>query len=71
MRRIPNFIACSATPNEWEVSMSKGKVTELLVRPTGIPDPLVEIKPVKNQIADVIEEIKKTVAKSKELWLQL
>lgn len=63
MRRIPNFIASSATPNEWEVSMSKGKVTELLVRPTGIPDPLVEIKPVKNQIADVIEEIKKTVAK--------
>jgi excinuclease ABC subunit B len=63
MRRIPNFIASSATPNEWEISMSKGKVTELLVRPTGIPDPLVEVKPVKNQVADVIEEIKKTVAK--------
>jgi len=63
MSRIPNFIASSATPNEWEVSMSKGKVTELLVRPTGIPDPLVEVKPVKNQVADVIEEIKKTVAK--------
>jgi excinuclease ABC subunit B len=63
MRRIPNFIASSATPNEWEVSMSKSKVTELLVRPTGIPDPLVEIKPVKNQVADVIGEIKKTVAK--------
>jgi len=63
MRRIPNFIASSATPSEWEVSTSKGKVTELLVRPTGIPDPLVEVKPVKNQVADVIEEIKKTVAK--------
>jgi excinuclease ABC subunit B len=63
IRRIPNFIASSATPNEWEVSISKNKVTELLVRPTGIPDPLVEIKPVKNQIADVIEEIKKTVSK--------
>ncbi len=63
MRRVPNFIASSATPNEWEVSISKNKVTELLVRPTGIPDPLVEIKPIKNQVADVIEEIKKTVAK--------
>jgi excinuclease ABC subunit B len=63
MRRVPNFIASSATPNDWEVSMSKNKVTELLVRPTGIPDPLVEIKPVKNQIADVITEIKKTTAK--------
>ena len=63
MRRVPNFIASSATPNEWEVSMSKGKTVELLVRPTGIPDPLVEIRPVKNQVADIIEEIKKTVAK--------
>ncbi|HTK03276.1 MAG TPA: excinuclease ABC subunit UvrB [Alphaproteobacteria bacterium] len=63
MRRIPNFIAASATPNEWEISMSDNKTTELLVRPTGIPDPLVEIRPIKNQIADVIEEIKKTTAK--------
>jgi excinuclease ABC subunit B len=63
MRRVPNFIASSATPNEWEISMSGGKTVELLVRPTGIPDPLVEVRPVKNQVADVIEEIKKTVAK--------
>ncbi|MGA2910705.1 MAG: excinuclease ABC subunit UvrB [Candidatus Microgenomates bacterium] len=63
MRRIPNFIASSATPNEWEISMSGGKTVELLVRPTGIPDPLVEVRPVKNQVADVIEEIKKVTAK--------
>ena len=63
MRRVPNFIASSATPNEWEVSMSSGKVTELLVRPTGIPDPEVDIRPVKNEVADVIEEIKKTAEK--------
>ena len=65
IRRIPNFIASSATPNEWELSMSKiqprGSTSrvELLVRPTGIPDPKVTIKPTKNQVADVIEEIKK------------
>ena len=63
MRRIPNFIASSATPNEWEISLSEGRVTELLVRPTGIPDPLVDIRPVKNQVEDVIREIKKTTAK--------
>lgn len=63
MRRVPNFIASSATPNEWELSMSKGKSIELLVRPTGIPDPLVDVKPIKNQVADVITEIKKTTAK--------
>jgi len=63
MRRIPNFIATSATPDEWEISMAKGKLTQQLLRPTGIPDPEVEIRPTKNQVADVIEEIKKQVKK--------
>jgi excinuclease ABC subunit B len=63
VRRVPNFIASSATPNEWELSMSNGKSVELLVRPTGIPDPEVEIKPVKTQVADVQVEIKKQIAK--------
>lgn len=58
MRRIPNFIALSATPDEWELSMSEGHIVEQLLRPTGIPDPEVVIKPTGNQIADVIEEIK-------------
>ncbi|MDD1606584.1 MAG: hypothetical protein LUP96_07820, partial [Methylococcaceae bacterium] len=43
MRRIPNFIAASATPNEWELSMAGKNVVEQLLRPTGIPDPEVEI----------------------------
>jgi len=68
MRRIPNFIALSATPNDWELSLSEGNVVEQLVRPTGIPDPIVTIKATKNQIADVIEEIKiETIAKRRVL----
>lgn len=63
MRRIPNFIALSATPSEWELSLSGKCVVEQLVRPTGIPDPLVEIRPIVNQVADCIGEIKKQVAK--------
>lgn len=63
MRRVPNFIASSATPAPWEVSVSGGQTIQLLVRPTGIPDPEVEIKPIKNQVSDCIEEIKKTTAK--------
>ena len=63
LRRIPNFIATSATPDEWELSMAKSKVTQQLLRPTGIPDPKVEIKPTESQVADVIEEIKKQAAK--------
>ena len=72
MRRIPNFIATSATPAEWELNMAKESATkhnvssgvvEQLLRPTGIPDPEVEIRPIKNQVADVISEIKIQVAK--------
>ncbi|BCX14877.1 MAG: UvrABC system protein B [Patescibacteria group bacterium] len=61
--KIPNFIATSATPDIWEVEYSHGKVVELLTRPTGIPDPEILIKPTKNQVADVIEEIKTQVKK--------
>jgi len=63
LRRIPNFIASSATPSDWEKNISNGRVTEQLLRPTGIPDPKVEIRPVKNQVSNVIEEIKKQVRK--------
>jgi excinuclease ABC subunit B len=65
MRRIPNFIATSATPADWELSMAKsdGQKVEQLLRPTGIPDPEVEIRPTTHQVKDVIEEIKKQVAK--------
>lgn len=63
MRRIPNFIACSATPSDWEISYSKGNITQQLVRPTGVPDPKVEVRPIKNQVADCIAEIKKQVGK--------
>jgi len=63
MRKIPNFIALSATPSDWEVSLSGRHVVQQLVRPTGIPDPLVEIRPIGNQVADCIEEIKKQAAR--------
>jgi excinuclease ABC subunit B len=43
--------------------MAQGNITEQLLRPTGISDPLVEIRPTKHQVADVILEIKKQVAK--------
>lgn len=63
MRRVPGFIATSATPNGWELSMAGKNVVEQLLRPTGIPDPEVEIRPTKHQVADTIEEIKKQIKK--------
>ena len=57
MRRVGQTIYVSATPNDWEISMSENKVIEQLVRPTGLVDPKVDVRPTKNQIANLISEI--------------
>ncbi len=59
LRRIPGFIAVSATPSKWELSQAEGHVVEQLVRPTGIPDPEVEVRPTETQVADVLKEVRK------------
>ena len=67
LRRVPRFVALSATPDEWELSMSQENVVEQLIRPTGIPDPEVTIKPTTHQVKDVIEEIKKEVKEKRRV----
>lgn len=62
--RAPRFIYTSATPAKWELEQSKGHVVQQLVRPTGIPDPQIEIRPTKGQISDLMTEIEKRTAKS-------
>ncbi|TXH02284.1 MAG: excinuclease ABC subunit B [Candidatus Moraniibacteriota bacterium] len=54
----PHFIHVSATPDSWEIEQSKDKIVEQLVRPTGIVDPEIEIRPAEGEIQDVIKEIK-------------
>jgi excinuclease ABC subunit B len=54
-------IYVSATPGEDELSWSEGRVAELVVRPTGLVDPEVEVKPLKGQIDDLIHEARKRV----------
>ncbi len=61
--RLPNAIYVSATPSEFEIADSKGNVVEQIIRPTGLVDPLIQIRPSKKQIPDLIEEIKKRIAK--------
>jgi len=62
LRRIPHTIYVSATPDEWEITRSNGHVVEQLIRPTGLVDPTITVKPVDGQIDDLLEEIKKRVA---------
>lgn len=61
--KIPQAIHVSATPSDKELEMSNGEITELLIRPTGIVEPEITIKPTKNQIDDLYDEIKKQVEK--------
>ena len=57
----------SATPSDWEIKDSNNKVVELLTRPTGLLDPLVEVRKTDGQIDDVISEIKKNVEKNQRV----
>lgn len=55
-------IYVSATPGEIELATSNGHVVEQIIRPTGIPDPLPEIRPATGQIDDLLEEIRKRLS---------
>jgi excinuclease ABC subunit B len=58
---IHQAICISATPADWEIEKSEGKIVEQIVRPTGIIDPKVTVKPAKNQVDDLIGEIQQRV----------
>lgn len=61
--RVSKVIYVSATPSKYEIEDSKEQVIEQIIRPTGLIDPPITVKPSKNQIPDLIEEIKKRIAK--------
>jgi len=58
----PQTVCVSATPGPWEMEQTGGVFAEQVIRPTGLIDPPVEIKPVEDQVDDCINEIKKTTA---------
>ncbi|MEZ5735068.1 MAG: excinuclease ABC subunit UvrB [Novosphingobium sp.] len=58
----PQTVAVSATPGPWELEQSGGVFAEQVIRPTGLIDPPVDIRPVEDQVQDCIEECRKTAA---------
>ncbi len=58
---INQAVCISATPGQWEIEQSKNRVVEQIVRPTGIIDPKITVKPAKNQVDDLIGEIQNRV----------
>jgi excinuclease ABC subunit B len=61
--RIGQRLYVSATPAKQEIERSKGRVVEQIVRPTGLLDPLVEIRPARRQVDDLLHEVKTVVGK--------
>ncbi len=58
---VNQVIYVSATPTEFEINESEGIIVEQLIRPTGLLDPVIEVRPLDNQVDDLIEEIDKRI----------
>jgi len=58
----PQSIFVSATPSKWELEQSGGVFAEQVIRPTGLLDPMIEIRPVNTQVDDLLDEIRKVAA---------
>ena len=65
--KTPQVVYISATPGDYEMEQSKSEVIEQLVRPTGIVEPTIEVRPTKNQIDDLMDEIKLRVEKGERV----
>ena len=65
--RINQCIFVSATPAEYEKEKSNGNIVEQIIRPTGLLDPKIEVKPVTNQVDDLVEQIRQRVEKEERV----
>jgi excinuclease ABC subunit B len=59
----PQTIFVSATPAAWELSQTAGAFTEQVIRPTGLIDPMIEIRPVEMQVDDLLDEVRRVSAR--------
>lgn len=64
---INQIIFVSATPAEYELQQAEGIVVEQIIRPTGLLDPVIEVRPTHNQIDDLLEEIRKTLERKERV----
>lgn len=69
MSLVKQVIFVSATPSEFEINLSGGEVVEQIIRPTGLVDPEIEVRPTANQITDILREIRKRVEKNERVLI--
>ena len=63
-KKLNDVIYVSATPGDYEMERVNNKVVEQIIRPTGLLDPLIEVRPTKNQVDNLVEEINKQIEKN-------
>lgn len=63
----PKVIYVSATPADYELEKSEGVIVEQVIRPTGLLDPVIEVRPSLNQIDDLLEEIQLRIEKDERI----
>ena len=68
-QKINQAIYVSATPGDYELEKTKGEKVEQIIRPTGLLDPTIEVKPTKGQIDDIINEIKTRTEKNERVLI--
>jgi excinuclease ABC subunit B len=66
-RLVPKAVFVSATPSEYEVRKSEGVVVEQIIRPTGLLDPEVEVRPIRGQVDDLLAEIREREARNERV----
>lgn len=66
---INQVIYVSATPGDYELEQTQGQYAEQIIRPTGLLDPLIDVRPTKNQIDDIISEIHERVEKKERVLI--
>ncbi len=66
---VDKVIYVSATPGEYEMKRSEGLVVEQIIRPTGLIDPQIEVRPVKHQVDDLLAEIRERIAKKERVLI--
>lgn len=66
---VGQTIYVSATPSDYELKQSEGVVVEQVIRPTGLLDPVIEVRPTKNQIDDLLEEVYDRIKKKERVLI--
>jgi len=62
LQRMPQALYVSATPGKWELERAEGRIVEQLIRPTGLMDPEVVVRPARHQVDDLLGEVRERIA---------